>query len=1001
MLYSNLKFKLVVTAIFAIFYSIPAFGQTAEEAQALHDKGRACFDANKIVEGRNYTFQAMEMRKALFGEVNEDYINSLNNYAISFSMEKNFSKAIELQKNVLDLCNKLPKPHKHIGMYTMNMGRLYYQLNDLDDAVKYWEQALPLVEKLSDDYEHLLEFLGSIYIDRNDVDNQTRIMALAEEFIKYKISLPCDAPDCMTDKAEYCYMIGDEANAKECYLKALSMEMSPEQKAKTYESYAKYLSKGNDWVASAEYYYMAAEAKKQSEGETEQYIQFFYNAALRMYLGKQYEKSLGYYKKVVEFYEKAQVESSGKYIALCHEGMGNALSAMKQYAAARDEYFSALNYYSKEQAQSKEHAAILAHLASAEKFNNEYDASIQHYREAIAIYTDLGLHEKAQDTQNSLKLCYAYAGKEYENIEDNAAAKTQKIEKLQNIINQELGSLELTRKYLGETQYAQSLGVIAGCYCQLEDYAKGLDYFTQYMQAIRGALRSEFQLMGENERMLLWEEEKWNVDEIKELLVTLPEGNDSLMPGISALAYDCMLLSKGILLNSSIEFEKVIAASGDRQLKDTYEKIKQTNEEITQLRQKATSEADMQKILQLQQQSLQLQLALNQKCAEIADYTNYIGYDWKDVRSKLTDEDVAIEFASIKSGALDDDNYMVAIVLTKDMAAPAVLPICTLADLKVIKKDSLLYVSPLIGNVVWGPLSAYMKDKRNIYFSADGDFNYIGIEYVQYEGKPLSEQKNVYRLSTTKQLCYHYPKTKVENAVLFGNIDYNVSNEKPTEEVQRSLVAMRGAGSSASGEMKFANLEKSRREIEQIAKLLTEHKVGNVVSMSDAQASDEAFLSLNDSKVNILHIASHGAYREEVKSKDENDAMKRSFLAFAGANLGDGYGIVTAADIAKMNLRHCDLAVLSACETALGQMGADGVFGLQRGFKNAGVHTLLMSLRNVYDAATAEMMIQFYRAFLSGQSYREALRTAQQYMREHGYDKPEYWATFVLLDGLE
>ena len=201
--------------------------------------------------------------------------------------------------------------------------------------------------------------------------------------------------------------------------------------------------------------------------------------------------------------------------------------------------------------------------------------------------------------------------------------------------------------------------------------------------------------------------------------------------------------------------------------------------------------------------------------------------------------------------------------------------------------------------------------------------------------------------------------------------------------------------------MKFASLENSRREIEQIAKLLSAHKVGNVVPMSDAQASDEAFLSLNDSKVNILHIASHGAYREEVKSKDENDAMKRSFLAFAGANLGDGYGIVTAADIAKMNLRHCDLAVLSACETALGQLGADGVFGLQRGFKNAGVHTLLMSLRKVYDAATAEMMIQFYRASLSGQSYREALRTAQQYMREHGYDKPEYWATFVLLDGLE
>ena len=127
--------------------------------------------------------------------------------------------------------------------------------------------------------------------------------------------------------------------------------------------------------------------------------------------------------------------------------------------------------------------------------------------------------------------------------------------------------------------------------------------------------------------------------------------------------------------------------------------------------------------------------------------------------------------------------------------------------------------------------------------------------------------------------------------------------------------------------------------------------------------------------------------------------MTRSILAFAGANLGDGTGIITASDIAKMNFRHCNLAVLSACETALGQIGSDGVFGLQRGFKNAGVHTLLMSLRKVSDAATTELMIQFYRSLLSGQTPNQALRTAQQYLRKNGYDKPEYWASFIVLDG--
>lgn len=631
----------------------------------------------------------------------------------------------------------------------------------------------------------------------------------------------------------------------------------------------------------------------------------------------------------------------------------------------------------------------------------DYDSSIAHYQEAIAIYKKIGMHDKAEDAQNALNLCYAYAGKEMDEVEESAEAKKQRLAKLQRIIEEESGNLELVRKYLGETQYAKSLGVIAGCFYGMEEYTKSVDYYKLYMHSIREALRNEFQMMGENERMLLWKDEKRNVDEIMDLLVTLPTGYESLMPSLSALAYDCMLLSKGILLNSSIEFEKVIASSGNNKLKATYEKMKNTNEEIKRLRQTASSDADLQKILQLQQQNQQLQLGLYRDCAEIADFTDYIGYDWKAVQAKLTKDDIAIEFAAIKTGVIGSENYMAALVLTKDMTSPIALPVCTFADLNIMKKDSMMYDTPLIGNIVWGQLSKYIKDKRNIYFSADGDFNYIGIEYLMYEGKPLSEQKNVYRLSTTKQLCYKQPVNKMQNAVLFGDIDYNYGGEKPTEQPRHLLSSMRGAGSSSGNDMTFADLGNTKREINEVAQLLTANKVKNVISFSDAKASNQTFLSLNNSKVNILHVATHGAYITVAKSKEENDAMKRSILAFAGANLGDGNGIVTAADVAKMNLRHCNLAVLSACETALGQIGSDGVFGLQRGFKNAGVHTLLMSLRKVDDAATTEMMIQFYRSLMAGQTPNQALRTAQQHLRKNGYDKPEYWASFIVLDGQE
>ena len=992
--------KSIFITLLLFLLSCSLYAQTAEEAQALHDKGRECFNAGKVAEGREYTLKAMEMRKKLFGEVNEDYITSFNNYALSYSMEDNPVKAIELQTKVLQLCDKLPTPHKNIGMDTMNMGHFYYRSEDHDNAIRYWEKALLLVEKHSEMYEMLLERLGMEYIDRNDVENQARIMALSEEHNQHELTLPCDEPECMTERAEYYSVTGEKAQAKDCYLKVLAMKMTLGQKAKTYESYAKFLSDEKDWSTSAEYYYMASEAKKQVEGETEEYIQLVYSAAIRMFIGKQYEKSLAYYNMVVVFYEKYNTESARKNIAQCRKGMGNALSAMKDYTRAIEEFRKSLEYYAKEEPQTQDHAAIVERLATAEKFNKEYDSSIAHYQEAISIYTALELHDKARDAHNSLNLCYAYAGKSMESVEESPEAKKQRLEKLQRMIDEETANLELVRDYLGMTQYAQSLAVIAGCYCGMEEYAKGVDYYKQYMQAIRNALRDEFQLKDERERMLLWMEEKYNVDEITDLLVTLPTGNESIIPELTALAYDCMLLSKGILLNSSIEFEKVIASSGNSKLKDTYEETKRTNEEIARLRQTASSDADLEKILVLQQQNQQLVLELYRDCAEISDFTDYIGYDWKAVRSKLTEDDVAIEFAAIKTGVLDAYNYMAALVLTSEMSSPVALPICNFTDLEVIKKDSLIYATPLVGNIVWGQLAKYIKDKKNIYFSADGDFNRIGIEYLQYEGKPLSEQKDVYRLSTTKQLCYRHPKQQMQHAVLFGDIDYTSEGARPSAETQRSLESMRGAGSASDNDIVFANLENTKREIEQIARLLTSNKVSNVVSLSDANASGQAFLSLNDSKVNVLHIATHGAYKEAM-SEDENDAMRRSILAFAGANLGDGEGIVTAADIAKMNLRHCNLAVLSACETALGQMGTDGVFGLQRGFKNAGVHTLLMSLRPVNDAATTELMIRFYQSLLAGQTPNQALRTAQQYLRKNGYDKPEYWASFIVLDGQE
>lgn len=134
--------------------------------------------------------------------------------------------------------------------------------------------------------------------------------------------------------------------------------------------------------------------------------------------------------------------------------------------------------------------------------------------------------------------------------------------------------------------------------------------------------------------------------------------------------------------------------------------------------------------------------------------------------------------------------------------------------------------------------------------------------------------------------------------------------------------------------------------------------------------------------------------------------MFRSGLVLAGANYvwkgrpvipGKEDGILTAYEIAHIDLGSTDLLVLSACETALGDLQRnEGVIGLQRASKMAGVKQLIVSLWRVPDKLTAELMTLFYHNWLSGQSTRDALRSAQLNMRKKY--PPYFWAAFVLVE---
>jgi CHAT domain-containing protein len=140
-----------------------------------------------------------------------------------------------------------------------------------------------------------------------------------------------------------------------------------------------------------------------------------------------------------------------------------------------------------------------------------------------------------------------------------------------------------------------------------------------------------------------------------------------------------------------------------------------------------------------------------------------------------------------------------------------------------------------------------------------------------------------------------------------------------------------------------------------------------------------------------VHFATHGLFNEK--------SPKLSGLVMAQDTTSNEDGILYLGEIYNLDL-NADLVTLSACETGLGQIAkGEGIIGLTRGFLYAGAANLLVSLWQVNDQTTADLMVDFYGNMLNGQTKAVALRQAKlNLIRSHPeYAKPYYWAPFVLV----
>ncbi len=299
---------------------------------------------------------------------------------------------------------------------------------------------------------------------------------------------------------------------------------------------------------------------------------------------------------------------------------------------------------------------------------------------------------------------------------------------------------------------------------------------------------------------------------------------------------------------------------------------------------------------------------------------------------------------------------------------------------------------------------------KRVYFSPDGVFHSINMKtlYNPETGNYLGDEIDLELVTSGKDVLQEKVAPLPQKlGLLIGNPDFgreanDTSRERNTDFAELLASVERGSGLSP--------LPGTEKEVQQIQALLKANQ-WRVTTLLNADATEEALKNML--KPNVLHIATHGFFQEDVKGeiKYNNNPLYRSGLLLSGAaktleskvdlrgnaQIGNEAGILTAFEALNLNIDNTDLVVLSACETGLGEIrNGEGVYGLQRAFKLAGARTILMSLWKVNDQTTQELMVSFYENWFGGMSKREAFDTAQTQLRAK-YEHPYYWGAFVLI----
>ena len=1045
----------------------------------------------RISEAIELQNEVIEIRKTAPDCTYAQWAAATSDLASLYSRRGDYDKAIEIGEQALEmLLKKFGEKHNYYCIALANQASYYAARGlegDAQNAISLGERAIKNMKKGTADYANALNALVVFYTQAGDRISSNKLLKKALKEARKRLDEDkISGAIVLNNNAIRLAKIGDYEQALE-YMQTAKEYYEKEEQTKTL-AYSKILTNMATFYTHLYKYQQAAELLEQALP----IIEFTANKQHPDYIRCASELSavyqgLGNLEKANEYAHESD-KLSRSIDGQDNTKYAKSLSKQASTFASNGNYPRAIEHEQKalevfiHRKDSNNMAYSLGVLANYQFSNGDQEQAIASVEQSLNIFRKQGRpsYNYAQALNSSAVLYYnannfelaTLYGRQaldmYKQLGDTTSAIYARImannalfkfvrDSVQTAIETAQEAVDLHKRILGNNHpdnvpLLHNLAVYqmkAGLWEQAR---------TNYQQALSlqsEQVRTNFLHLTSQERESFWNQKNF-VFRSAPMLAYLNHNASGNNKEMTTDAYNSILFTKGLLLNSDIDFNNLLKRSGNDALLKKYkqlEQLKQNKNDYFKLPVSQRNETELQKI---NEEIYQLERALVKGCKEFGSFTENLSISTDQVRQSLKDNEAAIEFTDIYIQGVGT-TYL-ALLLRKNSTSPEFIRLFSDADLKDITYQGMtfeqalkneagtnfIYNDPRFGSMLWQPIINHLQGVNTIYFSPAGMFYQVGIEYLPCDAQHrISDLYDLYRLSSTKSLAQKQSAEKIKTATIYGGLIYdmdlaqlqeqhdNVATAKPEPpnllayenmDAPEYVAGMQRTLDSLTVRGSVQYLPGTEHEALNIAEQLMQNNIDTDVFMRN-EGIEETFKNLSGTNRSIIHIATHGfsLSRSQVKeSKDQlvflneqtdnlDNMLNYSGLLMSGANyrlkghklpneLEDG--ILTAREIAQVDLGKVELVVLSACQTALGEIRSDGVFGIQRSFKKAGAHTLLMSLWKVSDQATGLMMTYFYKYLMEGKKRQEAFKMAQKSIQDDGFTDPVYWASFILLDSI-